>query len=316
MAHEMETMAYAGETPWHGLGVKVESTLSTAEMLKAAQIDWTVSKVPTFFEHNGVKVDTGKYAIVRDTDQKFLTNVSSTWNPCQNSEAFEIFDRFVEKGDLEMHTAGSLKEGKVVWGLAKMKKSFELFKGDKVDNFMLLVNPHNFGSGIHMRATPIRVVCNNTLSLSLGTVSNIASTQTHRKTFNVKEMEEALGIADQKLDQYQDMAKFLGIKRADEVSLDEYFKVVFPAYGKNKDEVSRNALRAKEILHTQPGAQYAEGSWWQAFNAVTYLVDHELGRNQDTRLQSAWFGLNKDKKNFALETALKYADKSKSLETV
>lgn len=41
MAHEMETMAYAGETPWHGLGVKVESNLTTAEMLKAAQIDWT-----------------------------------------------------------------------------------------------------------------------------------------------------------------------------------------------------------------------------------------------------------------------------------
>jgi phage/plasmid-like protein (TIGR03299 family) len=316
MSHEIETMAYAGELPWHGLGTKVDNKLTTAEMLKAAQIDWTVSKLPTFFEVDGEKVSTGKFGLVRDTDNKFLTTVSKSWNPCQNAEAFEIFDRFVDKKDLEMHTAGSLKGGQIVWGLAKMKDSFELFKGDQVDNFLLLVNPHKFGAGIHMRATPIRVVCNNTLSLSLGTVSNIASTQTHRKTFNVEEMEEALGIAKDKMSKYKDMASFLGIKKAEDVELDEYFKLVFPNYGKNKDHVSRNALRAKEILHTQPGSEYAEGSWWQAFNAVTYLTDHELGRNPDTRLQSAWFGVNKDKKNLALESALKYAEKSKSLVSV
>lgn len=316
MSHKVETMAYAGEVPWHGLGTKVDNNLTTAEMLKAAQIDWTVSKLPTFFEVDGKKVETGKFGLVRDTDNKFLTTVSKSWNPCQNAEAFEIFDRFVEKKDLEMHTAGSLKDGQIVWGLAKMKDSFELFKGDQVDNFLLLVNPHKFGAGIHMRATPIRVVCNNTLSLSLGTVSNIASTQTHRKTFNVREMEEALGIAKDKMDKYKDMASFLGIKKAEDIELDAYFKLVFPNYGKNKEDASRNAIRAKEILHTQPGAEYAEGSWWQAFNAVTFLTDHELGRNQDTRLQSAWFGVNKDKKNLALESALKYAEKSKSLVSV
>ena len=26
MSHEVEQMAYAGEVPWHGLGVKVEET--------------------------------------------------------------------------------------------------------------------------------------------------------------------------------------------------------------------------------------------------------------------------------------------------
>ena len=62
------------------------------------------------------------------------------------------------------------------------------------------------------------------------------------------------------------------------------------------------------MVHEQPGAAYAEGSFWQAFNAVTYLVDHEIGRSVDSRLQSAWFGPNKQLKVKALERAVKFAE--------
>jgi hypothetical protein len=89
---------------------------------------------------------------------------------------------------------------------------------------------------------------------------------------------------------------------------------VFPvvAYDKNigpqRKELSKSASRALEVVHTQPGARFAEGSWWQAFNAVTYLTDHEIGRSADTRLQSAWFGANKNLKIKALETAVQFAE--------
>ena len=43
MAHMVETMAYAGEVPWHGLGVQVDGNLTPEEMLKEADLDWTVS---------------------------------------------------------------------------------------------------------------------------------------------------------------------------------------------------------------------------------------------------------------------------------
>ena len=49
MAHMVETMAYAGQVPWHGLGQKVEHTLTPEEMLKAAGLDWTVSKRPVYY---------------------------------------------------------------------------------------------------------------------------------------------------------------------------------------------------------------------------------------------------------------------------
>ena len=36
MAHQVETMAYAGQVPWHGLGVKVSDDLTPAEIQKEA----------------------------------------------------------------------------------------------------------------------------------------------------------------------------------------------------------------------------------------------------------------------------------------
>ena len=49
MAHMVETMAYAGEVPWHGLGVQVNPNLSPKEMMKEANVDWTVEKRPLYY---------------------------------------------------------------------------------------------------------------------------------------------------------------------------------------------------------------------------------------------------------------------------
>ena len=311
MAHMMETMAYAGETPWHGLGVQVENNLSVEEMVAAAGIDWTVSKHPTFYRVGDTEIETGKFALIRDTDNKFLSNVSDGWEPCQNVDAFSIFEEFVERSELEMHTAGSLKDGRVVWGLAKMKEQFALFNDDVTEQYLLLVNPHTFGNGIHVRSTPIRVVCNNTLSFALGKASEVQSTQNHRTVFDAERMKEAIGIAQDKLKKYEEMAIFLSSKRYNDQSFRNFLQQIFPNHTMKEDkkeDLSRNAQRAYDVVEEQPGAEFGKGTWWQAFNSVSYLTDHELGRNQDTRLQSAWFGVNKDRKNRALELAVEMAE--------
>jgi hypothetical protein len=43
------------------------------------------------------------------------------------------------------------------------------------------------------------------------------------------------------------------------------------------------------------------GTRWAMLNAVTQLVDHERGRSDNTRLESAWFGTGAALKNRALE---------------
>ena len=48
MAHEIETMAWAGDVPWHGLGIEVTPDLTPVQMMQAAELDWTVSKRPAY----------------------------------------------------------------------------------------------------------------------------------------------------------------------------------------------------------------------------------------------------------------------------
>ena len=115
MAHEVEIvngvaqMAYAGELPWHGLGVPVSNDLTPMQMMQKAGLDWEVEKVDAFVRWKGDNVATGQQALIRSTDGKVLTNVGENWNPVQNEEAFNFFAEYVAAGDMEMHTAGSLK---------------------------------------------------------------------------------------------------------------------------------------------------------------------------------------------------------------
>ena len=319
MAHNVEMidgkaqMAYAGEVPWHGLGTAVSNDLTPQQIQEKAGLDWTVDK-EVMVTGSGATVE-GKKALVRSSDKKVLDVVGDNWNPVQNSEAFEFFSEYVLAGDMEMHTAGSLKEGQLTWALAKVKDSFTILGEDQVDSYLLFSNPHQYGKSIDVRFTPIRVVCNNTLTLSLGQkVANSVSLN-HRTAFNPDSVKETLGIAHEKFAEYKEAAEFLSSKRFTVESLVQYYSEVFPRTYQGKKEVTvqsvedltTNAKKAYEVLETQPGAEFGEGTWWQALNSVTYLTDHKMGREADTRLTSAWFGANQSRKVKAVEKAVEYA---------
>jgi len=316
MAHMVETMAYAGEVPWHGLGVPVSNDLTPAQMMQKAGLDWKVREVESFVEYDGKRMPTGQKSLIRESDSKILTNVGENWNPVQNETAFEFFSEFVMSGDMEMHTAGSLKDGQMVWALAKVKDSFELFGGDKVDSYLLFSNPHQYGKSIDVRFTPIRVVCNNTLTLSLDSKKDNSVKVGHRVEFDASQVKQALGIANQKLNTYKEMAEYLGSKRFTTDSYVEYLNTVFPRTADKRvqdkplgvDTLSRNARLAFDVIDFQPGAGFAQGSWWQAFNSVTFVTDHVQGRSNDNRLYSSWFGGNQLRKKDAMKTALEFAN--------
>lgn len=319
MAHEIEfvngkaQMAYHGAIPWHGYGTQVPADLTPAQMLKAAGLDWEVNKYPLFATVDGEKVRTNAEALIRSTDNKILSIVTESWNPLQNSEAFEFFDEFIHAGDMEMHTAGSLKGGRHVWALAKLKDSyFELFGGDRTEGYLLFSNPHQFGKSIDVRFTSIRAVCNNTVTFALESSSSNSVSVNHRRIFEAARVKETLGIATGKFQKYKEMAQFLGSKQYTNESVVDYFNRVFPITTDKKIDStklqSRAAKLAYEVLETQPGAEFAQGSFWQAFNAVTFLTDHKLGRSNDTRMMSSWFGGNKDRKIKALNTAMEMAE--------
>jgi phage/plasmid-like protein (TIGR03299 family) len=294
-------------------------------MMDAAGLNWTVEKHNAYYktEDGTFHRAPSKQALVRSSDGRYLDIVGDNWIPVQNAEAFEFFNEYVEAGGMEMHTAGSLKDGKVIWALAKVNESFSLFGGkDQVDSYFLLSNPHQFGRGVDIRFTPIRVVCNNTLSLSLDGKASLGISLNHRSEFDPQRVKEALAEASQRLDKYREMSEFLTTKRYKQDDLFEYFNRVFPktsgapksfdelmkSFKQGQSQASRNANLAMELVHTQPGARYGEGTWWQAYNTVTYMTNHVLGRNDDTRMQSVWYGQNKDRNINALATAIEYAE--------
>src|SRR6478736_1579181 len=130
MVDAVETMAWKGETPWHGLGTQFTEKLSVPEMLKKAKLDWSVSLRSILAGESSLDnaphtLPVKNFSIlVRDSDNSVLDVVGSRWQPTQNAEAFEFFNEFVEAGDAEMNTAGSLRSGRMVWGLADLKRDF------------------------------------------------------------------------------------------------------------------------------------------------------------------------------------------------
>lgn len=318
MAHEIEiidgkaSMAWAGETPWHGLGTKVDPNLTPKQMLKAANLDWTVSKRDLFaVGEEAIRVP-DHVALVRDSDNSIFSIISKEWEPVQNHTAFEFFTEFIEAGHMEMHTAGALHGGRMVWALAKVKESFSILKGkDKIESYLLFSNPHQYGKSIDIRLTPIRVVCNNTLTFSLGMKADTMMRLHHRQKFNAEAVKQTLGLASKKMTNYQKLAELMAKKNFTAEQVENYFHEVFPSSKEEKEgeekKLSRPARLALSVLETQPGHELGAGTWWQAFNAVTFTVDHLLGHSDETRLASAWYGINRQRKADALQKASQMA---------
>lgn len=295
MSHEVETMAYAGQVPWHGLGVKVDSNLSIEEMLIQANLDWEVERIPA--EYNG-RVVKGHFWLVRSSDDKVFDTCGNRYKPTQNAQAFEFFREFLDAGEAILETAGSLKGGRYVWGLANLDTSFTLPGKDKVDGYILVGVPHEQGKSLIIKRTSIRVVCMNTLTAALRDKSGVFRF-VHRSKFGnqqINKAKEVLGLAREDMQQFERDAKMLV---EHEVKLSTFVSVVAPImmpkatpdqimdWVKDSDSWTPRLKEIHNSYMNAPGA--TPGNAWGVLNAVTHYADHVASRTQDQRLFNAWF---------------------------
>jgi len=313
MAHMIETMAYAGATPWHGLGEQVDPSLSSLEMLKAAGLDWSVEKQAMV---TGDLLDIrmpDHYALIRsfsDGRKDVLGICGKDYQVTQNEKAFEFFNEFVTSGGMEMHTAGALNGGRRVWGLASIKQGFTLPGGDEVHGFLLLSHPHIWGEALRVMFTTVRVVCNNTLTYALARSGGFRMTHSYVFDDDMQlKAKETLGLAVEQLEQAEAVSRKLASTKATDEMLNSFLTKLFPKPDADNDELNRTGKLVLDALKTQPGAEMesSAGTMWGALNAVTYVVDHKLGRTAEGRLENAWFGSRAELKRKAVSTAMELA---------
>ena len=212
MAANVENMFYVRETPWHGLGTKVENAPTSKDAIIMAGLNWKVLQEPVYTE-NGERVE-GFRANIRDFDRKVLGVVSERYRVIQNQEAFAFTDVLLGEG-VQYETAGSLQEGKRVWMLAQMPEKY-IVAGDEMESYMVFSNTHNGTGAVRIAITPVRVVCNNTLNLALNTAKrSFSMIHTGNIRGKVKEAREALFMVHHYM---QDLGKELETLQSQKMS--------------------------------------------------------------------------------------------------
>lgn len=315
MPAAVETMMYTNATPWHGLGEYIKDAPTPTEALKLAGIDWRVEKQKMFLA-DGREVD-GHYALVRDKDNKTLDVVGKDYKPSQNRDTFKLFDAFAKAGGAHMETAGSLKGGKLIWGLAKLKREFEVTRGDKMKNYLLLASPHEQGKAGIFKATNIRVVCMNTMAMALREIST-EFRFSHRREFDdsiIDNAKQVFGVTEEVHAGFERNAKKLAALK---LNRDDAIRVLAPVFQAGDDVEQLVELQNEhgvfkprmklllDVYERAPGAD--PGTAWGVFNAVTYWADHLASRTADKRLERAWVGKTAQTKDRVFAKLLDMAD--------
>lgn len=307
MSHEVETMAWAHQVPWHGLGVEVDPRISTDEMLVKAGLNWEVERVPVYTADSPDAIP-DQYAIRRATDKRVFDIVSDRWKPVQNIEILAFFRDWVKAGDATLETAGSLRGGKQVWALANLKTGFTLRGGDTIKGYVLMVGSHESGKATMIRTTGIRVVCANTMALALNGKAKSEVRWSHVSDFDPAVAKERLGVSREEISAYEKAARTLQkIKMDTEAQL----KILQPVFQPNielidlKEETNWSPT-VKQILWAEkkaPGA--TPGSAWGLLNGVTYALDHLANtRTPDGKFFASQLGHNAARKQEVMELLL------------
>jgi phage/plasmid-like protein (TIGR03299 family) len=339
MAHELELntdgtarMFYVGdETPWHGLGVRLDAPPTAAQAIRAAGLDWEVELRPvyarTFETLNPAYVWNnptytpieGSHAVTRLSDNACIGVVGQRYTPVQNSQAFRFFDRLISDGSATYETAGSLKGGRVIWVLVKLHRSAQIAHDDRVESYLFLSTSHDGSTAVQVKFTDIRVVCNNTLNFASEGAGDKLSARHSANVDKALELIAELIDAQQSrfsasVDQYVRLAAL----DVDVEMLRRYVRVVLRDIDpEDADAVksvdadadakpARGENRIIDIFENDPTCtmRSIRGSWWAGLNALTRYVDYERGADNDKRFFSAMLGQGATVKQRALSSAV------------
>lgn len=338
-------IAYVGKTPWHGLGQRLSAGASIEEWRHQSGLAYDVLRAPVQFDRmdlskmfsgEGVSVPTiatvmsDRHVLYRSDTGKALSVVSKDYKVVQPGDVLDFFGQLAEIGGFEMETAGALSDGKRIWALAKVNDGAPIIGHDVVRPYVLLATSYDGTLATTAKFTAVRVVCNNTLTMSVGaydastgrmSASVEADTQghpvssmvriPHSKTFDAESVRRDLGIVSNVWDRWLVNTRLMAqrdmsLQQADHFVATLLGSVQAPARDGRVLADIRKSKGYGRIMDLFSGATGLIGddltggqTRWKMLNAVTQEVDHNRGKSEDTRMQSAWFGAGEGLKNQA-----------------
>lgn len=275
MAANVESMFYVRETPWHGLGTRVQEAPSSSEALIKAGLDWNVVQEPIYTETE--ELIEGYKANMRDSDRKVLGVVTDRYKVIQNQEAFAFTDELLGEG-VRYETAGSLQGGKKVWLLAHMPHEY-IISGERISPYLLFSNTHDGSGAIKVALTPIRVVCQNTLNLALSQASRSWSMiYTGNIQNKLQEAKDTLFMAEKYMDNLGKEFETLRMQSMTDKQVMEFIETLLPIEDNATFQQKRNMKRLQEDMKMRyfdaPDLQDVGRNAYRFINAVSDFATH------------------------------------------
>ncbi len=283
-----------GPSPWHNLGTELDNPASAREAIEAAGLDYTVVKKPLIevMELNNPLDISERWVTVRTDTGDVLGVVGDTYEPIQNRDAFTFFDHLVRAGEATYETAGLIGRGERVWVLARLPGYIKVHGKDLVAKYFLLTNSHDGSSLVRAKLTPVRVVCNNTLTAALQGAGEVHIQFTLKPAEGKKQALSLLGLSNSLYDQLDTTLNQMSLTKISDEQLLNYVKALVPDNEADEENAKNQGIRGAvlELYESGQGANLSRGTLWGAFNCVTEYTDHEMEGNPATRLESIWFG--------------------------
>lgn len=295
MPANVETMFYVREVPWHGLGTKVMEAPTSKAALTLAGLDWKVIQRPIVTK-DGIPIP-GFKANLRETDKKVLGVVTDRYKVVQNPDAFSFTDRLLGEG-VAYETAGSLQEGRRTWLLARLPQRY-IISGDEITPYLVFMNSHDGTGSIKAAMTPIRVVCQNTLNLSLDNAKRYWATN-HTGDIHGK-MEDArytLLYADQYMAQLGKAIDSLNRIRLSDRQVCEYIDALFPLIDNPTELQRKNLMQMKQEVKTRyfdaPDLKHIGKNAYRFVNAVSDFATHSKPLRERANYKESLFARTVD----------------------
>ena len=290
----------AREDAWHSLGVTLPDAFTAEQAMEHGLLGgWNVRKFPAFATdpETGLSIPMpGRIAVVRNNPVvpgqiDFLCDVGDGYHIIQNEEHAGLLNALVDESGAHFETAGALDGGRRVFVTMKLPGHLKVGGVGPVDQYIAAIHSHHVSLNFAMMVTPVRIVCQNTLTLAFGPSSNVfrvRHTSGAQKQM-IAQAREALEFTFNYLDGFQAEAEALINTTLTQSTFEQMIEREFGAKeDASPATITRSERKVEKMAELFADANTQEGirnTAWAGLNALTEWYDHfspTRGEDRDT----------------------------------